>query len=259
VPWLSHEVDAAAALAGHLADAARTRAVEDNRFAASLQRTLLLEELPKVPGVALAARYRPSSDEVVGGDWYDLVPLPDGRLSIVLGDVAGHGLAAAAVTSQVRNALRGYLLRDSGPAAALQGINDVVAALLPGELATVVIVELDPATGGVAVASAGHLPVLHVTDGGADLVMEGRGPALGMLDDATYAQAAFTLAGADRLLLYSDGLVERRRRDLAVGLDRLRSAVATASAEPEQMLDDVLTALDPPGDDDVTLLAVART
>ncbi len=259
VPWLPHEVDAAAALAGHLAEAARTRAVEDNRFAASLQRTLLLEELPKVPGVALAARYRPSSDDVVGGDWYDLVPLPDGRLSIVLGDVAGHGLAAAAVTSQVRNALRGYLLRDSGPAAALQGINDVVAALLPGELATVVIVELTPATGEVAVASAGHLPVLHVTDGGADLVMEGRGPALGMLDDARYAEARFTLAGADRLLLFSDGLVERRGSDLAAGLDRLRSVVAAAASEPERLLDDVLAGLDPPDTDDVTLLAVART
>jgi light-regulated signal transduction histidine kinase (bacteriophytochrome) len=259
VPWLPHEVDAAAAMAAHLAEAARTRAAEDNRFAASLQRTLLLEELPTVPGLALAARYRPSSDDVVGGDWYDLVPLPDGRLSIVLGDVAGHGLAAAAVTSQVRNALRGYLLRDSGPAAALQGINDVVAALLPGELATTVIVEVDPATGEVAVASAGHLPVLHVTDGGADLVMEGRGPALGVLDDARYTQARFTLAGADRLLLYSDGLVERRGSDLAAGLDLLRSLVAAGAGEPETLLDDVLTALDPPDTDDVTLLAIART
>jgi light-regulated signal transduction histidine kinase (bacteriophytochrome) len=257
--WRPHEVAAAAALADHLAEAARIRAAEDDRVAATLQRTLLLEKLPDVPGVALAARYRPSADEVVGGDWYDLVPLPDGRLAIVLGDVAGHGLAAAAVTAQVRNALRGYLLRDSGPAAALQGINDVVAALLPGELATAVIVELDPATGELAVASAGHLPVLHVADGGADLVMDGRGPALGMLHDATYAQARLTLAGADRLLLYSDGLVERRRSDLAVGLDRLRSAVAAAAAEPEQLLDDVLATMDPSGDDDVTLLAVSRT
>jgi two-component system, chemotaxis family, sensor kinase Cph1 len=259
VPWLPHQVDAAAALATHLAEAARTRAVEDNRFAASLQRTLLLEELPKVPGVALAARYRPSSHDVVGGDWYDLVPLPDGRLSVVLGDVAGHGLAAAAVTSQVRNALRGALLRDAGPAAALQHINDVVAALLPGELATVVVVELDPATGEVAVASAGHLPVLHVTDGGADLVMSGRGPALGMLDDATYAQGQLTLGDADRLLLYSDGLVERRHSDLAVGLDRLRSAVASAGTDPDALLDDVLTTMAPSDDDDVTLLALART
>jgi chemotaxis family two-component system sensor kinase Cph1 len=258
-PWQPHEVAAARALADHLAEAARSRAVEDNRFAASLQRTVLLERLPEVPGVALAARYRPSADDVVGGDWYDLVPLPSGRLSVVLGDVAGHGLAAAAVTSQVRNALRAYLLRDAGPAAALQGINDVVASLLPGELATAVVVELDPATGEVAVASAGHLPVLHVNDGGADLVMEGRGPALGVLDDASYAETRFPLGGADRLLLYSDGLVERRGADLAAGLEQLRSVVAAASSDPERMLDDVLARLDPPDADDVTLLAVART
>ena len=258
-PWQPHEIAAAQALADHLGEAARTRTAEDNRFAATLQRTLLLEELPKVPGVALAARYRPSADDVVGGDWYDIVPLPSGRLSVVLGDVAGHGLAAAAVTSQLRNALRAYLLRDAGPAAALQGINDVVAALLPGELATAVVVELDPATGEVAVASAGHLPVLHLNDGGADLVMEGRGPALGMLDDASYAQTRFTVTGADRLLLYSDGLVERRDGDLAGRLDELRSVVAAAPSELERLLDDVLTRLDPPSADDVTLLALART
>jgi serine phosphatase RsbU (regulator of sigma subunit) len=89
--------------------------------------------------------------------------------------------------------------------------------------------------------------------------MEGRGPALGMLDDARYAEARFTLAGADRLLLYSDGLVERRGSDLAAGLDRLRSVVAAAAGEPERLLDDVLAAFDPPDTDDVTLLAVART
>ena len=258
VPWQPHEVAAARALAEHLADAARTRADEDNRFAATLQRTLLLERLPTVPGLALAARYRPSADDVVGGDWYDLVPLPSGRVSLVLGDVAGHGLAAAAVTSQVRNALRGYLLGDSGPAAALQGINDVIAALLPGELATAVIVEVDPASGEVAVASAGHLPVLHCTADGADVVMGGRGPALGMLDDARYAEARFSLAGDDRLLLYSDGLVERRRSDLGRDIDALRAAAARARTAPAELLDDVLAALDPPGDDDVTLLAVAR-
>ena len=257
--WQPHEVQAARALAEHLAEAARTRAVEDNRFAASLQRTLLLEELPAVRGLALAARYRPSADDVVGGDWYDLVPLPSGRISLVLGDVAGHGLAAAAVTSQVRNALRAYLLRDSGPAAALQGINDVVAALLPGELATAVVVELDPVTGEVAVASAGHLPVLHCTADGADPVMGGRGPALGVLDDARYAEARFPLGGEDRLLLYSDGLVERRRSNLAEGLDALRAAVAGARTGPDELLEDVLGSLDPPGDDDVTLLAIART
>jgi two-component system, chemotaxis family, sensor kinase Cph1 len=89
--------------------------------------------------------------------------------------------------------------------------------------------------------------------------MDGRGPALGVVADATHRQGELTLADTDRLLLYSDGLVERRRSDLAVGLDRLRSAVAVAAGEPEQLLDDVLAAMAPSDDDDVTLLALART
>ena len=123
-----------------------------------------------MPGVALAARYVPSAEDVVGGDWYDLVPLPGGRVAIVLGDVAGHGLAAAAITAQLRHALRAHLLRAAGPGAALDGLNQVIAALLPGEMATAVIAELDPATGEVVVANAGHLPVLHATAAGAEYV-----------------------------------------------------------------------------------------
>ncbi|TFV48150.1 SpoIIE family protein phosphatase [Blastococcus sp. TF02A_35] len=258
-PWREHEVAAARSLAGHLAAATLSRAEEDNRLAGALQRTLLLEELPKVPGVALAARYRPSEDDVVGGDWYDLVPLPGGRVSIVLGDVAGHGLAAAAVTAQLRHALRAHLLRAAGPAAALDGLNEVIGALLPGEMATVVVAELDPESGEVVVASAGHLPVLHAGAGGAEYVLDGRGPALGVLDAPAYGETRLALAGDDRLLLFSDGLVERVATGLAAGLDALRDAVAAGPADPQELLDEVLGALNPPSTDDVTLLGVART
>ncbi|MGR6965244.1 SpoIIE family protein phosphatase [Geodermatophilus sp. URMC 61] len=257
-PWRAHEVEAAQALAAHLTESALLRAGEDNRLAAALQRTLLLEALPEVPGVALAARYRPSAADVVGGDWYDLVPLPSGRLAIVLGDVAGHGLAAASVTAQLRHALRAHLLRDRGPAAALQGLGEVIAALLPGELATAVVAELDPETGEVAVANAGHLPVLHAAADGVRLLFEGRGPALGLLDEVDYAETRVRLAGPDRLLLYSDGLVERRDVPLPDRLDALCAAVA-AGAEPEALLDGVLAALDPADTDDVTLVALGRT
>ena len=257
-PWRAHEVEAAQALAAHLTESALLRAGEDNRLAAALQRTLLLEALPDVPGVALAARYRPSAADVVGGDWYDLVPLPRGRLAIVLGDVAGHGLAAASVTAQLRHALRAHLLRDRGPAAALQGLGEVIAALLPGELATAVVVELDPETGEVAVANAGHLPVLHAAADGVRLLSEGRGPALGLLGEVDYAETRLRLARPDRLLLYSDGLVERRDVPLPDRLDALCAAVATGG-EPDALLDDVLAALDPPDADNVTLVALGRT
>ncbi|MDP5184455.1 SpoIIE family protein phosphatase [Blastococcus sp. BMG 814] len=258
-PWLDHEVAAARGLAALLTATAANRATEDDRLATALQRTLLLEQLPKVPGVDLAARYLPSADDVVGGDWYDLVPLPGGRVSVVLGDVAGHGLAAAAITAQLRHALRAHLLRAAGPAAALDGLNEVIGALLPGELATAVVAELDPATGEVLVANAGHLPVLHATGGGAGYLHEGRGPALGLLDAAGYRETRLTLAGDDRLLLVSDGLVERGPGGLSTGLDELRAAVAGGPVAPQALLDAVLTALDPPRTDDVTLLALART
>ncbi|MGY1823312.1 SpoIIE family protein phosphatase [Geodermatophilus sp. SYSU D00079] len=256
-PWRDHEVAAARALATHLAQSALQRAGEDNRLAAVLQRTLLLEELPKVPGLALAAYYRPSAADVVGGDWYDLVPLPSGRVSVVVGDVAGHGLAVAAITAQLRHALRAHLLRDAGPGAALSGLGALVAALLPGELATAVVAEVDPATGAVTVASAGHPPVLHAGAGGATLVSGGRGPALGLLDRADYPEARLQLAGDDRLLLFSDGLVERRDVPLPERLDALRAAVV-AGSDPGTLLDEVLAALDPPDADDVTVVGVGR-
>lgn len=257
-PWREHEVAAARTLAGHLAAATLALAEDDNRLSAALQRTLLLDELPTVPGLALAARYIPSAEDVVGGDWYDIVPLPDGRVAIVLGDVAGHGLAAAAITAQLRHALRAHLLRADGPAAALDGLNQVIASLLPGEMATALVAELDPQTGDVVVANAGHLPMLHATAAGAGFLDEVRGPALGVLDVADYPELRLQLTGDDRLLLFSDGLVERRGSDLRIGLDALRDAVAGAPADPQHLLDAVLGALNPQGADDVTLVGIAR-
>ncbi len=254
-PWREHEVAAARALGEQVAAAGRARAQQENRMAAALQRTLLLDSLPEVPGVDLAARYLPSADDVVGGDWYDLVPLPSGRVSLVLGDVAGHGLSAAAVTAQVRHALRATLLRDRGPGAALAELNRLLTALLPGEMATAVVVELDPAGGEVAVASAGHLPVLSTATG---FLRAGRGPALGIVDDAGYAETRLQLAGDERLLLFSDGLVERRGQAVDVGLAALEAAAVRGGGDVSAVLDAVLAALDPPGTDDVTVLGLGR-
>jgi chemotaxis family two-component system sensor kinase Cph1 len=256
-PWREHEVAAARELAAHLTQARLNRAATDDRLATALQRTLLLERLPEVPGVSLAARYLPSAHDVVGGDWYDLVLLPSGRVSVVLGDVAGHGLTAAAITAQLRHGLRAHLLRDLGPAAALAALNDLVARLLPDELATAVVVELDPATGRAAVANAGHLPVARVGPSGATFLDDARGPALGLVEATDYEEIRLQLAPADGLLLFSDGLVERRGAGLQAGLDALSAAVATASTgDPQLLLDTVLTTLDPPDADDVTLVAI---
>jgi serine phosphatase RsbU (regulator of sigma subunit) len=255
-PWKPHEVAAAEQLAGHLAEVTRRQAEEESRLAAALQRTLLLEQLPVVPGVALAARYMPSASDVVGGDWYDLVLLPSGRVSVVLGDVAGHGLGAAAITAQLRHALRAYLLTSAGPAATLSRLNDLAAFLLPEELATVIVAELDPATGEVVVASAGHLPVLVLDAAGGHLVSEGRGPALGMTTPAVYGEARLQLQGDDRLVVFSDGLVEVRHADLQVGLDRLVSVATAAPRDADALLDQVLASVASGGTDDVTVLAL---
>lgn len=255
-PWRAHEVAAAQQLAEHLTESALRRADEDNRLAVTLQRTLLLEQLPDVAGLALAAQYIPAAHDVVGGDWYDLVLLPSGSLSIVLGDVAGHGLSAAAITAQLRHGLRAYLLRDDGPAAALTALNRLIAALLPGELATVVIADLDPATGRVTLSNAGHPPPLLLDARAGRLVDDGRGPALGLSATVSYGQVQLTLTRDDRLVLYSDGLVERRGNDLAQDLDRLLSAAAPADREPQALLSAILATLAPTDADDVTMLAV---
>jgi light-regulated signal transduction histidine kinase (bacteriophytochrome) len=258
-PWRPHEVAAAEQLAAHLSEVTRRRAEDESRLAATLQRTLLLEQLPVVPGIALAARYAPSARDVVGGDWYDLVLLPSGRVSVVLGDVAGHGLGAAAITAQLRHALRAYLLTSPGPGAALARLNELAAFLLPEELATVIVAELDPATGAVAVANAGHLPVLLLDADGGRCVDAERGPALGFDPQAQYGQTHLQLVGDDRLVVFTDGLVERRGEDLQEALDRLLAVGGTSPRDPDQLLDALLTALSPPDTDDVTLLALGRS
>ncbi|MDP9435337.1 MAG: SpoIIE family protein phosphatase [Actinomycetota bacterium] len=256
--WQPHEVAAAEQLAAHLGEVLLRRSEQESRLAATLQRTLLLEQLPDLPGLDLAVRYQPSAQDVVGGDWYDVFLLPDGRVSVVLGDVAGHGLGAAAVTAQLRHGLRAYLLRAAGPAAALQRLNELVAFLLPDELATAVVAELDPVDGRLTVASAGHVPALLLAPDGGHVVERLRGPGLGLLEDARYDELDLRLDGTDRLLLYSDGLVERRGEDVGSGVDRLRRVAAAAPRQAEALLDAVMAEL-PRGTDDVTVLALGRS
>ncbi|MGY1602269.1 SpoIIE family protein phosphatase [Geodermatophilus sp. SYSU D00815] len=257
-PWRPHEVAAARELAAQLGAARLDRAEEDDRLAAALQRTLLLAQPPEVPGLALAARYLPSARDVVGGDWYDVVPLPSGRVSVVLGDAAGHGLPAAAITAQLRHALRASLVRDEGPAAALDALNALVAQLLPEELATAVVAELDPATGEAVLATAGHVPVLRVGPEGAAWLDDERGPALGLVEATGHREVRVRLTPDDRLLLCSDGLVERRGAGLEAGMAALRSAArAAAAAPPQELVDHVVSVLDPPDADDVTVVGIA--
>jgi serine phosphatase RsbU (regulator of sigma subunit) len=258
--WAPHEVDTATGFAQHLSDSMLRQVERTSRLATALQQTLLLNKPPDLPQLDVAFGYAPHLDDVVGGDWYDVVPLASGRTGVVLGDVAGHGLAASAISAQMRNALRAHLLSTEDPALALGRLNALVAALLPGELATAVVAVVDAGTGQVDVASAGHPPPVHLDPAGrASLVHGGtRGPALGLLDAASYTSSRLELEPGGVVLLYSDGLVEDRAADWEVRMEALLSAaggpVADLGALCDRLIDTVSSRAD-----DTTVLALRST
>src|SRR5439155_22011454 len=204
------------------------QAAREHRIAETLQRSLLPELLPEIPGVVLAARYVPATREAeVGGDWYDVVPLPDGRLGVAIGDVAGHGLRAASTMGQLRMALRAYAIESESPGEVLARMQQLVRALGLPDMATVVYLVFDPDSGLVVFSNAGHPPPLVITqDGVASFLEEGLAPPLGTMPHAEHAEATSRLVPGSTLLLFTDGLVERRGSSLREGLERLRQTAA---------------------------------
>jgi hypothetical protein len=245
--------DRAALAIGH----AQLRERERN-LAETLQRSLLPRVLPSAAGLLLSARYLPrGTDGPVGGDFYDAIELPGERVGLAIGDVAGKGLSAAAAMGQVRAALHAHALEDPEPGRVLARLDRFVAAM--DVMATAMFVTID-AGGGMAIASAGHPPAVLVDAGGARLVTGALGPPLGVGVDDRGTERHRLPAGA-RLLLYTDGLVERRDERLDHSLEALRQVAAGAGPSLEAMCDRVLEALAPDGDswpDDVALLAVRR-
>lgn len=241
------------------ADARRER---EHEIAVALQQTLLPARLPATPGVEIAARYIPaSSDMQVGGDWYDVVPLSAGRLGLVIGDVAGHGLEAAATMGQVRMAVRAYALQDPSPVSVMAGLQQL-AAQSPGTTMTTLLYLLyDPASSIVRFANAGHPPALVVDAEGAAFTVEASSPPLAVSATTRYAEGSLVLRPGATLVMYTDGLVEQRGISIQVGLDRLRAGAATlAGAGVEEMCDGLLALLEDQETvgDDVALL-VLRT
>jgi serine phosphatase RsbU (regulator of sigma subunit) len=263
-PWEQAQLEAAHGLRTHLVELLfeRNRALAG--VAETLQRSLLPERLPTAPGWALAADYRPASVGV-GGDWYDVLRVPGDRLLLVLGDVAGHGLVAAGAMAQVRNALRAYAVEDPEPAAVLDRLDHLVSVLTPDTMATAVTVLLDPATGDVRVASAGHIAPLLVEDGRAALMELENGPPLGAgLLAAAGARVASraTVAPGGALLLVSDGMFERRDEAVDISLARLADHLVeteTSQVDPTSALQRLVEVGRPEGsDDDATLLLARR-
>jgi len=245
--------DRAALAIGH----AQLRERERN-LAETLQRSLLPRMLPSAAGVRLAARYLPrGADGPVGGDFYDAVLLPGDRVGLAIGDVAGKGLGAAAAMGQIRAALHAYALEDETPGSVLARLDRFAAAM--DVTATAMFIIIDGA-GEMAIASAGHPPAVLLDAAGARLLVGALGPPLGSGVEGRGTEHHHLPAGA-RLLLYTDGLVERRDEGLDVSLEALRQVAASAGPSLDAMCDRVLEALSPlEGEwpDDVALLAVHR-
>jgi anti-anti-sigma factor len=237
----------------------------ERRLAHTLQRSMLTTQLPAVDGVELAARYLPGTRQTqVSGDWYDVIPLPDGRVGIVIGDVVGRGIEAAATMSQLRTALRAYAIEGLEPAAVVAKLHRLVDHLRVGLSTTLAYLDFDPFTREVRYVSAGHLPVLHVRADGASAFLPGaRSTPLGAaLVGATIPQERMVLAPGDAVLLYTDGLVERRDVGIDRRLEELRAAVAGAPEYLPAALDHLtatLLGLEDPRHDDVALLALRVT
>ncbi|MGW6940866.1 SpoIIE family protein phosphatase [Streptomyces xanthophaeus] len=229
--------------------------------ALTLQRSLTNSALPEVAGLELTGRYLPASDHDVGGDWFDAIRLPGGRTGLVIGDVMGHGIHAAAVMGQLRTAVRTLARLDTPPAQLLRSLDAVVADLGEDEMATCVYAVHDPETGCCVIARAGHPPPAVVGPDGRIRFLDGPpGTPLGTGGGQEFATQEVRLSPGSLLVLYTDGLIEARDRDLDQGMDQLAQALSAADQPLEELCDSVLERLLPcaPQDDVAVLLARTR-
>ncbi|CAO5235802.1 SpoIIE family protein phosphatase [Frankia sp. AgKG'84/4] len=231
---------------------------QERGTAVTLQRSLLPQQLPQVPGLSVAWRYLPANaGALVGGDWYDVLPVDDARVALVIGDVMGHGIHAAAAMGQLRATVRAHLIDQASPGAVLTLLDAAACRLEQSRTATAAVAVYDPADGRLVVASAGHLPPLLIpARGPARYVPVEPGPPLsaGLPE---YPETELTVEPGSTLLLYTDGLVEDRARPFDEGMDQLRACV-TAGSNPDEICDQALAALGRSAghEDDTALLAV---
>ncbi|MGZ4193572.1 MAG: ATP-binding SpoIIE family protein phosphatase [Solirubrobacteraceae bacterium] len=231
----------------------------EHRVAMVLQRSLLPKGLVDVVGVEAAARYLPATDEV-GGDWYDVFELARGRLGVAIGDVVGHGVRAAALMGQLRTALHAYALQDHGPARTLELVDRYVQSMPDYAMATAAYAVLEPDTGKVRVASAGHLPPVVVTRTGGRVVEVTPSAPLGAFSYGCIREHELSLASGETLVLYTDGLVERPGTPLTESIEQLVKVVQ-ASTSVENLVRRAVERMVPPGDlrDDVAIVAIQNS
>lgn len=229
--------------------------------AETLQHSLLPDRLPELPGMTFAARYVPGlSGAEVGGDWYDVIDLPTGEVGLIMGDVVGHDLHAASVMGQLRNALRAYALEGLSPAESLTRLNRFVRQVGHDEMATCVFAVFHPEAATLLVASAGHYPPLLIGADRESVFLEHAPcPPVGGVEHAVYTEKLYHVAPGSTVLLYTDGLIERRAHAIDAGLSRLQR-VATQKSEDDvaafcdRILSELFAGAAP--SDDVALLAL---
>ena len=236
----------------------------EHAIAETLQRSILPDTLPQIPGLDLAVRYLPATQGAdVGGDWYDAFPLEGGRIALVTGDVAGHSIGSASVMGQVRSMLRAYAIDNPNPGRVLRRTNTALARLLPETLASVVYAVLDLGTGDLTYANAGHPPPIVITGTGqAEYLDDTTGTMLGACTDTTFTTGLRRLSPGNGLLCYTDGLIEDRHRDITKGFLLLAEALRlSAPFSAEHMCATVEAALLGAAHraDDVCLLAAHLT
>ncbi|MFF3322580.1 SpoIIE family protein phosphatase [Streptomyces sp. NPDC002889] len=240
--------------------AVRAQATLRHRLVLQLQQAIVPEmpSLQKLPGLGAAARYRPAAHEYrVGGDWYDVLPLPSGEVLVAVGDIAGHGIDSATGMVALRNALRGLAFTGHSPARLMEWLNEVTLHAPGHPTATAVCALYDPRDRTLRWSSAGHLPMLLLRDGRAQWLDPPRDVLLGAVPAFAYHEATTQLMSGDTLLLYTDGLIERRYDGIDEGLDALRRTAEELSAcDVDEQVDRLLAAATGDTDDDTSLIAV---
>ncbi|WP_103503641.1 MULTISPECIES: SpoIIE family protein phosphatase [unclassified Streptomyces] len=225
---------------------ARTQVFETEReLSADLQHTMAPAANPRIPGAQLVARYVPTGGGLqIGGDWYDVIPLPSGRVGLVIGDVQGHDVRAAAIMAQLRIALRAYAAEGHRPETVLARASRFLAGVPVSSderFATCLYLEADPRTGTLDIARAGHPePVVLPADGTPVQRATVGGPPLGIVPDWVYPTTRLTLQHDETLVMFTDGLLETGGHNLDTGWERLRDALTAETAEDLDKLADSL-------------------
>jgi phosphoserine phosphatase RsbU/P len=260
-PFAAHDEDLLKVVAERVAGAIQAQRLAVEQAAATLlERSLLPTRLPRCEGLELAAQHVTRDDRIIGGDWYDVFTVPSGALWIVIGDVAGQGLPAAVVMGRVRSAVRAYALVGDSPAEVLELADRKCQHFEVGAMVTAICAASVPPYEDWQIATAGHPPPILAMQGERPSLVElPLAPPLGAAPGIERSAATVTLLPGALMLLYTDGLIERRGESLDVGFARLRASLRPDPPRDacRQVLHDLVGSASP--GDDIALVAIRRT